>query len=205
MKKLCQTAGIAPGADGIQKQPGSFHKAGGRRVVSGQAETSKCLSEGSDAFQIAETVLWIAGTQIHVLAQIGQLKMKGGIVGQDACRIVVQTEPVFRVFQCDRAFPVCNMPVQRGQGKFIAERNPNQMGGAKKTPRFFYRIALSQDPVDQFERGDICLTRVFGRGIIGAVRKIECSHTEPFFICRFCIEGIIVCNGCHADHGIMSS
>ncbi len=106
-----------------------------------------------------KTVLWIAGTQIHVLATDGQLKMKAdcwSVTPVDCCTDGAR----FPCFPVDRAFPVCIF--HERVREIIAERNPNQLGGPRRRP------LLLQNPLSRssgsVQRERHLPTRVFGRG-----------------------------------------
>ena len=205
MEELRQTSGIVFATDGIQEQPGGLHKAGRRRIVPRQTKAPETLSKGSDALKITEAVFGISGDQIHILAEIGHLEAKGGIVGQDTGGIIMKLQPVSGIFQREGGLFVRNMPVEWRQGQLAAERDIYQMGGVDEPARVLHGAALSEDPVDQLKRGDIGPAGILILRIPGVVRKIQGGHTEPLFVACFCIERISVHDCSHADDGIMPS
>ena len=102
MKKLCNTVGFIVFTDRIQTEIGSLHKPGGRRKIPVEAKTSQSQSERLQTDVCGETVGGSAGSQIHVLAGIGHLKWKSGIIGQHPHGIVKNFHAVSGHFQYKR-------------------------------------------------------------------------------------------------------
>ena len=61
---------------------GGFNKTGGGGIIPGQTDAAEALAEGDKAFDRAEAVGRAAGSQVHVLAEVGGLETEGRIICQ---------------------------------------------------------------------------------------------------------------------------
>ena len=82
MKKLGNAAHFIFFADGVQAEIGGFNKTGGGGIIPGQTDAAETLAEGDKAFDRAEAVGRAAGSQVHVLAEVGGLETEGRIICQ---------------------------------------------------------------------------------------------------------------------------
>ncbi len=112
MEKLGNAAHFVFFADGVQAEIGGFDETGSRGIIPGQADTAETLAEGDKAFDRAETVGRTAGSQVHVLAEVGGLETESGIIGQHPDRIFAYVHTGFCIFQHKGTCAVGDVPVQ---------------------------------------------------------------------------------------------
>ena len=96
---LTLSAGVEPG-EGRPHEPGH----GGE--VPWQAQSPHALTVGGEVQLGGKVVFRLPGGEIQVIGQIGHLIVKGRVVGQNLCRIVIDLQTLFDGLHSDGAAPV---------------------------------------------------------------------------------------------------
>lgn len=100
----------------LSRRKGRFDKAGCRRKIARKAKGTESAAKRRQFQPGSEAIFRLSGPHPHVLAQVGQLEIKGRVVGEYAHGVVIHAHAALHAFHYDGAFPVCDVPVQGARG-----------------------------------------------------------------------------------------
>ena len=162
--------------DRVQLRESDFDKAGAGRKIAWQADAAhaaavfierKIFSEGG----------WRRGRRyVAIIIEAEQLNIEGWVVGHDADRVGIDMDPVFDGFDDDGSGLIGNHPMERRNGKLIAEGNIDEADLFEQWFCFLEIFALAKDPWDEFERGDFIFAILLRLGEEAVAREIEAGH-----------------------------
>ena len=202
VEKLADAGGFGVAGEGIELRERRFYKAGGGGKVPRKPHCAHAPAVGFELHLVGKAVDRRFGGKAHIVAEVGHMVVKGGVVGEDPDGVVVNLEPVLDGLNGDGFLPVGNYPVKGREGKLRGKANIHEVYSFEKHPRFGNVGALSQNPGNKLKGGHVVLALGFGL-IVRVAREVEPSHRKPLFVGGFVVERVAVHNGGHSYHGVV--
>jgi len=138
---------------------------------------------------------------VHVVIESEELFVKRRVVGEDACRVVVNLEAVGDGFDDDAgAGEVGNHPMKFGRWELRAETEITEVEFCEEGLGFGDASALAEEPGEKLELGDVILT-VDVVVIDGVADEIEAGDAETFFVDGVIEERVVFGSSCCGGFG----
>ena len=181
---------------------GSTDEPGLGGQISGKSHTAEPPAVGGE--RKPERICGIIPGQMAVVVQLEHLIGEGRIVGQNACRVVVDLKPLGGGFHGDGAGGIGENPVQLGSGQLRAEGRSGQVQPGKQCPGLRQSGTLAEYPGNQGVLRHVVLSRDGLVRIPGVAHKVESRHAQSLFVHGVIVQGIPTRHMGHAENGIVT-
>ncbi len=203
VEELAHGLGLAASRLGVHAGKDRLGKARGAGEVARQAHAAHAAAVGVQVQARGEAVLSLLDRDVAVVGQHGHLHVEGGVVGEDAHRVVVDVKAAFGLLHHDGPLLVGDNPVQ-GVGRQVGSKVlVGHVGVGEQGAGLLHRGAGAQDPGDYLEGRDV-VPALLRRAEVAVVGEVEAGHTQAPLVDAVVVQRRAPHDEGHADNGQMA-